>query len=995
MQPPAGKLWPAARCNGIACGRSNSLTKKPFNPLLLIPPAILLVGLALTYVLQDAERKSVRKALHGEFDFRVNEIIANINARMSKYEQVLEGAAGLFAASSSVEREEFAEYVRTLRLDEKYPGIQGVGFSMLISPAEKARHVAEVRAEGFPDYDIHPPGAREVYSSIVYLEPFNWRNQRAFGYDMYAEPVRRAAMDKARQDGQARISGKVTLRQEIDQNVQAGFLMYLPVYRTHHIPRQSAQERSADLIGWVYAPFRVNDLMTGILGQHFGEISAVLNLRIYDADAFHARNLMFDSGGQAENSKPAFHTISTLPLFGHEWTLDIRSLPSFDARLQGDKADLIALAGTIGSAMLALVVWLLVTARTRALSLANVMTLDLRQSEARQKKLNRSLRLLSDCNMTLVHAEDEYKLLSDICRLCVESGGYLMAWVGYAEQDEASSVRPVAQSGYENGYLDSINVSWADNERGRGPTGIAIRTGMPSVNQNVLTNPNMAPWREAAIQRGYRSSISLPLIANAKVLGALTMYAREAEAFDSEEVRLLEELAGDLAYGIVTLRTRAEHAAAKEKLAFLAQFDPLTHLPNRLLLRDRFEQALITAKQENVAVAMLYLDMDNFKQVNDSLGHEAGDKVLISAVERLRRCILHTDTLSRLSADEFVILLTEVRDSTEIAGVVNAVHDAFAEPLMLDGHALNISFSIGISLFPDDAGDFDGLLKCADTAVNSAKAAGRNTYHFFTQEMNADLVEQMRLTGELHRALLQHEFLLHFQPQIDIGSNRIIGAEALVRWQHPVDGLIPPAKFIPLAEHSGHIVQIGEWVLNEACRQARAWLDLKPAPLVVAVNLSALQFKRGDVLKIVSDALARSGLPAHCLELELTESILLQDMNATMITLRELKALGVKLSIDDFGTGYSSLSYLKQLDIDKLKIDQSFMRDLLEDGDGASIVKAVIHLGHILQLEVLAEGVENQAQLDFLRSAGCDAAQGYLFSRPVPAAQFEELLGQR
>jgi diguanylate cyclase (GGDEF)-like protein len=970
------------------------LIKKPFNLLLFFPPAILVLGLALTYALQDAERRAAHQALLEEFDFRANEIISNINARMAKYEQVLEGAAGLFAASSSVERDEFAEYVRTMRLDEKYPGIQGVGFSILLSPAEKARHIAQVRTEGFPDYDIHPAGIRETYSSIVYLEPFNWRNQRAFGYDMYSEPVRRAAMDKARDDGQARISGKVTLRQEIDQNVQAGFLMYLPVYRSHASP-QSLEERRADLAGWVYSPFRMNDLMTGILGEHFGEISAVLNLKIYDNDVSHARTLMFDSGGQPERSKPAFHAIKTLPLFGHKWTLDISSLPGFDARLKGNKADLIAITGTIGSAMLALVVWLLVTTRARALSLAEGMTFDLRQSEAKQKKLNRSLRLLSDCNMALVHAEDEYKLLSDICRLCVESGGYLMAWVGYAEQDEARSVRPVAQSGHENGYLDSINITWSDTERGRGPTGIAIRTGMPSINQNVLANPAMTPWREAAIQRGYQSSISLPLIANAKVLGALTMYARDVNAFDPEEVHLLEELASDLAYGIVTLRTRAEHAAAKEKLAFLAQFDLLTHLPNRLLLRDRFEQAILTAKQENTAVAMLYLDMDNFKRINDTLGHDTGDKVLISAVERLHRCILPTDTLSRLSADEFVILLTEVRDSSEIAGVTNAVRDVFAEPIVVDGNSLDVSFSVGISLYPDDAGDFDSLLKCADTAVNSAKAAGRNTYHFFTQEMNANLLEQMRLTGELHRALLQHEFLLHYQPQTDIKDGRIIGAEALVRWQHPVDGLIPPGKFIPLAEHSGHIVQIGEWVLNEACKQARNWLDLGFESLVIAVNLSALQFKRGNVLEIVAAALASSGLPATCLELELTESILLQDMDTTMKTLRELKTLGVKLSIDDFGTGYSSLSYLKQLDIDKLKIDQSFVRDILADGDGASIVKAIIQLGHTLQLEVLAEGVENEPQLDFLRSAGCDAAQGYLFSRPVPAEQFAELIRRR
>ncbi|MBI3432621.1 MAG: EAL domain-containing protein [Hydrogenophilales bacterium] len=738
----------------------------------------------------------------------------------------------------------------------------------------------------------------------------------------------------------------------------------------------------------------MNDLMKGILGEHFGEISAVLDLKIYDGTPSDEHALMFDSNGRVGHAKPAFRVAKSLPLFGHQWTLAISSLPSFDARLKTDKADLIAVSGTIGSAMLALVVWLLVTGRARARAMAESMIADLSQGEARQKRLNRALRLLSDCNMALVHAEEEHNLLAEICRLCVESGGYLMAWVGYAEQDEARTVRPVAQSGYENGYLDSIRVSWADTEFGRGPTGTAIRTGVPGVNQNVLTNPKVVPWKEAAIQRGYQSSIALPLIGDAKVLGALTMYAREADAFDPEEVRLLEELASDLAYGIVTLRTRAEHAVAKERLAFLAQFDPLTHLPNRLLLRDRFEQAALAAESENATMALLYLDLDNFKQINDSLGHEVGDKVLVAAVERLHQCIRATDTLSRLIGDEFVVLLAGLRDSTEIAGVANSIHDAFAEPIIVDGNALNLSFSVGISLFPADGEDFDTLLKCADAAVESAKAAGRNTYRFFTQEMNADLQAQMRLTGELNRAVRQHEFRLHFQPQIDIRTGRITGVEALVRWQHPVEGMIPPARFIPLAEHSGHIVQIGEWVLNEACRQARHWMDHGLPPLVVAVNLSAVQFKRGNVLEMVSSALTDSGLSASCLELELTESILLQNVDATMETLRGLKALGAKLSIDDFGTGYSSLSYLKQLDVDKLKIDQSFVRDVQADGDGASIVKAIIQLGHILQLEVIAEGVETEAQLAFLRASDCDAAQGYLFSRPVPAEVLVQLIQQ-
>ena len=957
---------------------------------LLIPGIFLLLGLALTFFLQSSAREAARETLHDEFKFRVSEVLGNIERRLQSYEQILESTAGLFAATNQVDRGDFLEYIRALKLEGKYPGIQGLGFTKLVHDKDKTSHISEVRASGLANYDIRPAGQRDIYTPIVYLEPSTWRNHRAIGFDMYSEAVRRAALEKARDEGKVSISGKVRLVQETDQDQQSGFLMYLPVYQ-RKAAHQTIEERRANLIGWVYAPFRMNDLMTGILGDRFGEVSATLNLEIYDGDSLQAGQQMFNTDGQRhENTQ--FHAVHRIPLFGHQWTVVIDSLAPFDARMRSDKANIIALAGAMASLLLALVAWLLVTARERAQAIAHQMTEELQHSEAAQRRLNRALRLLSDCNMALVHAEDEYKLLSEICRLCVERGGYLMAWVGYAEQDARKSVRPIAQSGYESGYLEKISISWADNEHGRGPTGTAIRSGRPNVNQNILTNPAMAPWREAASQRGYQSSLALPLICEAKVLGALNVYARDPDAFDPEELHLLEELANDLAYGIVTLRTREEHAAAKDRLTFLDNFDSLTHLPNRLLLRDRFERAALTAKSEQNTVCLLYLDLDRFKQVNDSLGYAVGDQVLVSVVERLRQCVPPAATISRLSGDEFIVLLTGNYDATGIAVVANAIHDVFAEPLTIDAHVLELSFSIGISLYPGDGEDFDTLLKHAHTAIGSAKESGRNTYRFFTREMNAGLTEQIRLTGGLSNAVRHGEFLLHYQPQIGIRSGRITGAEALIRWQHPTDGLLPPGKFISLAERSGHIVQIGEWVLNEACRQGKVWSNQYPDAPGVAVNLSALQFKRGNVLDMVTQALATSGLRPDRLELELTESILLQDVEATMKTLQGLKALGVKLSIDDFGTGYSSLSYLKQLAIDKLKIDQSFVWDMLTNEDGASIVKAIIQLGHTLQLTVIAEGVETDAQLAFLNSAGCDEAQGYLFSQPVPADQLAALL---
>jgi diguanylate cyclase (GGDEF)-like protein len=421
----------------------------------------------------------------------------------------------------------------------------------------------------------------------------------------------------------------------------------------------------------------------------------------------------------------------------------------------------------------------------------------------------------------------------------------------------------------------------------------------------------------------------------------------------------------------------------------------LTGLPNRVLLRDRFMQAAAIAHRESTGVALLFLDLDNFKTVNDSLGHSYGDQLLIRVVERLRTCIRASDTISRQGGDEFVILLNEMRDAAAVGVIAQSIIEVCAEPFPLEGYQLSTSFSIGISLFPQDGLQFDTLLKAADTALHQAKDSGRNNYRFFVEDMNVNAQEHVRLQGQLHSAVKNKEFALYYQAEVDMRTGHIVGAEALLRWRHPERGLVPPGTFIPLAERSGLIVPIGTWVLNEACRQAQAWRESGMPLRAIAVNLSAVQFKRGNLLETVVRALDESGLPARHLELELTESILLQDIDAAIRTLYSLRELGVRLSIDDFGTGYSSLSYLKRLAVNKLKIDQSFVRDLVEDPDDAAIVRAIIQLGQNLQLAVIAEGVETQAQWDYLSRCGCDEAQGYLIGRPMPADDFATLCASR
>ena len=438
-----------------------------------------------------------------------------------------------------------------------------------------------------------------------------------------------------------------------------------------------------------------------------------------------------------------------------------------------------------------------------------------------------------------------------------------------------------------------------------------------------------------------------------------------------------------------------ERRQTEQRIEFLAYHDPLTGLPNRVLLEDRLEQAMAQAERTHSGLALVFMDLDNFKKINDSLGHAAGDALLREVAARLKQCVRDTDTISRQGGDEFVLILRELQGAESCLPVLTKVMEKLQEPFVCEGNELTTSVSLGVALYPQDGSDFDILRKKADMAMYRAKEAGRNTYRFFDEAMDEEAVEHLLMRSGLRRAIERGEFVLHYQPQIDIASGQVVGAEALLRWEHPEFGLVYPDRFIPVAEDSGLIVPIGAWVLQEACRQAVAWQRADLPELVMAVNLSAVQFRRGAIEDTVAQALASSGLMPALLELELTESILLQDVEQVTAAVQRLKWLGVQLAIDDFGTGYSSLSYLKRFDIDKLKIDRSFVRDLTTDADDAAIVRAIIQMAHSLGLRAIAEGVETADLLQQLRAFGCDEAQGYHYARPMPAAEFERYLADQ
>jgi diguanylate cyclase (GGDEF)-like protein/PAS domain S-box-containing protein len=435
------------------------------------------------------------------------------------------------------------------------------------------------------------------------------------------------------------------------------------------------------------------------------------------------------------------------------------------------------------------------------------------------------------------------------------------------------------------------------------------------------------------------------------------------------------------------------------KMAHLAQHDFLTSLPNRLLLTERLTQAIGLAQRHTKQVALLFLDLDHFKNINDSLGHAIGDLLLQSVAERLLAKVRTTDTVCRQGGDEFVILLAEIEQTQDAARVAQSLIDAFARPHLVGGHELHVTLSIGISVFPDDGVSADSIIQNtdtvmqnADTAMYHAKTIGRNNYQFFRAEMNTRAVRRLFIENSLRRALRQDEFLLHYQPQIDLVSGTITGSEALILWQDPEHGLVLPGQFVPIAEECGLIVPIGRWVLREACRQVQVWLVAGLRAVPVSVNVSAVEFRHSNFAEGVALILKETGLPSSYLELELTESIIMHDTKASAAVLEALKAMGVKLAIDDFGTGYSSLSYLKRFPIDTLKIDQSFVRDIASSTDGATIVGAVIGMGKNLQQRVIAEGVETLEQLAFLKTRQCAEGQGYLFSKPLLAEDFSRLL---
>jgi diguanylate cyclase (GGDEF)-like protein len=628
-------------------------------PVLLV----LLAGFLAVYFMQQFALDEMRSKQQGDFNYQGREIVLRINQRLDAYAQILRGTRGLYVASQEVERSEFHDFVSSLELEKRYPGILGVGFSLIIQPDQMAHHISSIRKEGFPGYTPQPPGKRELYTSIIYIEPFSGRNLRAFGYDMFSEPVRRTAMEQARDLDRAAISGKVKLVQETERGVQMGFLMYLPVYRNDK-PHATLAERRANITGWVYAPFRMNDLMDGILGEQVRNI----DLEIYDGTSPSAETLMYDSyPRQIQADAALFHYTRQIAIRGHTWTIKLISQPTFDATIDTKRITTIRTSGFLITVLLSLVMWLLAAGRARALQLAQDITSELRHSEELLKEAQRVARLGSwedDLTTHRLNWSDEmYRIF----------------------ECDPLSFQPSHQA-----VLDAVH-----------PDDRAL------VNSTFKTSiTTQTPWE-------VEHRLLMPD-------GRIKYLRAKGEVSYDKQAQVLRSIGA--------VQDITEQRLAQERIERMAHYDTLTNLPNRALFYDRLRQAIYMARRNKNGLTLLYMDLDGFKSVNDILGHQAGDLLLMNVAERLSECVRESDTVARLGGDEFTIIFNGMNKQEDAIAEAKRIIQRIAMPFDLQSSKATIGISIGIAVYTEESDTEEELIRRADEAMYTAKSSGKNTY---------------------------------------------------------------------------------------------------------------------------------------------------------------------------------------------------------------------------------------------------------------------------
>ena len=610
-------------------------------------------------------------------------------------------------------------------------------------------------------------------------------------------------------------------------------------------------------------------------------------------------------------------------------------------------------------------------------------------NEARIMRLNRVYAVLSGINTTIVRVREEDELFREACRIAVELGRFTFAWIGKFDAD-SQQVTPVAQAGRDDGYLAQINLTSRENIAGNCPLiAKALTEASPVICNDIASDERMATWRSEALSRDYRSVVVLPLMLEGKPVGVFVLYAAETGVFDEEEMRLLIEMASDISFAMDNLKKEG-------KLNYLAYYDAITGLPNRSLFHEHLDQRIASARDEQKSLAVVVLNLERFRSVNDTLGQHAGDELLRQVARRLQDGLDESDILAHLGADSFAIITRRYDGDSSVGHILEQVLSRIhGQPFEIEGQELRVAVKAGVAIFPHDGEDADTLSRNAEAALGKAKLSG-DKYLFYAPEFNARMAEKLTLENKLRRALERGELVLHYQPKVELRTRRISGLEALMRWNDPDTGLlVPPLEFISILEETGLILEAGRWALEQAVADSALWKGKRLQVPRIAVNVSAIQLRQKDFVATVESALRGAKDMGGRLELEITESLIMQDIEANIQKLRAVRDMGVEIAVDDFGTGYSSLSYISRLPINTLKIDRAFIMNMTGNPDDLSIVSTIISLGHSLELKVVAEGVETEEQANLLRLLKCDEFQGYLFSQPVPAEQIEEFLRKK
>ncbi|MGE5640344.1 MAG: EAL domain-containing protein [Clostridia bacterium] len=607
----------------------------------------------------------------------------------------------------------------------------------------------------------------------------------------------------------------------------------------------------------------------------------------------------------------------------------------------------------------------------------------LRESEAGLRRLNRVYAVLSGINAALVRIRDRQELFDEACRIAIEAGGFRFAWICGVDAAQARLV-PLAQAGQGGDLLSRIKERLSLRDDAPHGHGLAARAARE--NRAIFVNDiaeSAVRDKDVHLGQGLRSFAVLPIAVGGRTLAVLGLHSQEPHFFDDEEQRLLLELAGDIAFAL-------EHMEKEERVRFLAYYDQLTGLANRDLLLERLAQQLAVASRDQHKAALMILNIDRFKAINDAEGRQAGDAILRQVAERLVRAAGDPGNVARIGGDQFAVLLPRVRRLESLQRRLEENSRAFdAMPYKVGASELRVSTRAGVALFPDDGADAEALFRNAEAAVKAADSTDR--YLFYTAKMTARVGERLQLENKMRLALEHGEFVLHYQPKISLETLRLTGAEVLIRWESPEGGLVPPMDFVPLLEETGLIAEVGLWALRQAVADHTAWRKRGLVTPRVAVNVSAVQLRRSDFVSILKGMLAEAGGDPG-IDLEITETLVMSDLEENIAKLRAIRDLGVDIVVDDFGTGYSSLAYLARLPAAAVKIDRSFVHDMTREADAMTLVSTIVSLGHSLRLKVIAEGVETQAQADYLRVMRCDEVQGFFFGRPAPAAEFEKLL---